>query len=550
MNLKHILIFMMSALLIAGCSSESDELGKEDSQKRVEAVDKTVYHADEFAAYLRYNESGKEWVIQVNTEEKTPFPCGDELGVHITVGNFQENFRQYQDQRVVLSGSYQQLYSILIQSGLVSINYYTFNIETIRLWEEDKPEKKQNALPARYQVAKMTITTDGGAKVDSKEKADYRACTIKIESDTAVWNYEGRGRIRGRGNSTWLWYPKKPYRIKLDEKASILGLAEDKDWVLLANYRDPTHLMNTFVFEMGHGLDIPYSNHSRYVELTLNGEYVGLYQLTEQVEQGKSRVNINGKKGWLLSLDVDDGPAEAPNASDNFWSSVYRMPVCVKSPEAEDYSTPETLIEDAKKALSDLENIIHSHDYEALAKVCNIPVMIDYLLIQEYIYNVELSAPRSIYIHKDKEADSKWTFGPLWDFDAGFDFDWGQMTTGHKFFSDYRETVLGTDPARHISDYTYTSSFFTDMWKSQQFVSEVKSRWKAMRPRIMAEFWPEVKRYAEAAQEAMERDASLWKSRDSHYDRDYTTEINRMEKWLNSRTIYMDNIVNGYPAAN
>jgi len=261
---------------------------------------------------------------------------------------------------------------------------------------------KTPVYPARYKVAKMTITTDGGAKVDSKEKADYRACTIKIESDTAVWNYEGRGRIRGRGNSTWLWYPKKPYRIKLDEKASILGLAEDKDWVLLANYRDPTHLMNTFVFEMGHGLDIPYSNHSRYVELTLNGEYVGLYQLTEQVEQGKSRVNINGKKGWLLSLDVDDGPAEAPNASDNFWSSVYRMPVCVKSPEAEDYSTPETLIEDAKKALSDLENIIHSHDYEALAKFCNIPVMIDYLLIQEYIYNVELSAPRSIYIHKDK----------------------------------------------------------------------------------------------------------------------------------------------------
>ena len=545
MNLKHILIFTMTALLVAGCSSENDESEKEDSQKRVEAVDKTVYHADEFAAYLRYNESGKEWVIQVNTEEKNPFPWGDELGVHITVGNFQEDFRQYQDRRVVLSGTYQQLYSILIQSGLVSINYYTFNIETIRLWEEDKSEKKQNALPARYQVAKMTITTDGGAKVDSKEKADYRACTIKIESDTAVWNYEDRGRIRGRGNSTWLWYPKKPYRIKLDEKASILGLAEDKDWVLLANYRDPTHLMNTFVFEMGRGLDIPYPNHSRYVELTVNGEYVGLYQLTEQVEQGKSRVNINGKKGWLLSLDVDDGPAESPNASDNFWSSVYRMPVCVKSPEAEDYATPETLIGDAKKALGDLENIIHSHDYEALAKVCNIPVMIDYLLIQEYIYNVELSAPRSIYIHKDKDADSKWTFGPLWDFDAGFDFDWSQMTTGHKFFSDYRETVLGTDPARHVSNYDYTSSFFTDMWKNKQFVSEVKARWKQMMPRIMAEFWLETKRYAEAAAEAMERDAQRWP-----IDKDYKTEINRMEKWLNSRAVYMDNIINNYPNGN
>ena len=84
--------------------------------------------------------------------------------------------------------------------------------------------------------------------------------------------------------------------------------------------------MNTFVFEMGRELGIPFTNHSRYVELTLNGEYLGLYQLTEQIEVGKSRVDIGKKKGWLLSLDVDDGPAESPGAKENFWSSVYRMP--------------------------------------------------------------------------------------------------------------------------------------------------------------------------------------------------------------------------------
>lgn len=398
---------------------------------------------------------------------------------------------------------------------------------------------------AKYCVARITIDTDGKQAINSKEKADYCACTITIESDTTSWNYKGHGKIRGRGNSTWLWYPKKPYRIKLDEKAGILGLDANKDWVLLANYRDPTHLMNTFVFEMGRGLGVPFTNHSRYVELTLNGEYLGLYQLTEQIEVGKSRVDIGKKKGWLLSLDVDDGPAESPEAKDNFWSSVYRLPVCVKSPAAEDYATPETLVADAQKALGSLESIIYSRDYEALSKICDIPVMIDYLLIQEFIYNVELSAPRSIYIHKAEDA--KWTFGPLWDFDAGFDFDWGQMTTGHYFFKDYRETVLGTDPARHISDYTYTPSFFTDMWRSKEFVSQVKNRWKTMRPRIVAEFWPEAKRYAEACAEAMERDKQLWKSRDTHFDRDYKTEINRMEKWLNSRAVYMDNIVTNYP---
>ena len=413
--------------------------------------------------------------------------------------------------------------------------------------EPDEPSLPADTLPypARYLVARMDISVDGGKEITSKRKEDYLDCTIKIESDTAVWNYEGRGRIRGRGNSTWLWYEKKPYRIKLDEKAEILGLAAEKDWVLLANYRDPTHLMNTLVFEMGAGLGIPYPNHSRYVEVTINGDYKGLYQLTEQVEQGKNRVNIDKKKGWLLSLDVDDGPQESPAADDNFWSKTYFMPVCVKSPEAEDYATPATLINDAYDALGDLEKIIRKHDYEALSKVCDIPVMIDYLLIQELIYNVELSAPRSIFIHKDKGDNAKWTFGPLWDFDAGFDFDWSHMYTGHNYFANFRKTVLGTDPARHISDYTYTPSFFTDMWKDKTFVSEVKARWKAIKPRIMTEFWPEAKRYAEAAADAMERDAMRWP-----IDKHYATEIGRMESWLERRTAYMDIIVNKYPAGN
>ena len=392
------------------------------------------------------------------------------------------------------------------------------------------PAKK---YPARYCVARMNIVTDGGAAVDSRDKADYRSCKIVIESDTTVWNYEGNGRIRGRGNSTWLWYPKKPYRIKLDEKASILGLDEEKDWVLVANYRDPTNLMNAFVFEMGDRLGIPYPNHTRFVELTINGDYKGLYQLTEQVEQGKNRVNIDKNEGFLLSLDVDDGPAEAPGAGDNFWSKVYRMPVCVKSGP----------YESAREELAALEAVIQSHDYEALTKIMNIPMMIDYLLIQEYIYNVEVAAPRSIFLHRDKGG--KWTYGPLWDFDAGFDFDWSQMYTGHKFFSDYRETVLGTDPAHHVSDYTYTPSFFTDMWQNKQFVSDVKARWKQMMSRIMAEFWPETKRYADAAAEAMERDAKRWP-----IDKQYQTEINRMEKWLNSRVVFMDNVVNNYPSGN
>ena len=253
--------------------------------------------------------------------------------------------------------------------------------------------------------------------------------------------------------------------------------------------------------------------------------------VTEQVEQGKNRVNIDKQEGLLLALDVDDGPENSPKEEDNFWSEVYWLPVCVKSPSIEPGVEMKT---HARTAFAELERTIESHDYDALAEMMDIPVMIDYLLIQEFIYNVEVAAPRSIFLFKDKGNDAKWS-----------DFDWGQMTTGHYFFKDYRETVLGTDPARHVSDYAYTSSFFTDMWKNRQFVSEVKSHWKQIKPHIMAEFWPEAKRYAEACAEAMAHDALRWP-----IDKDYQTEINRMEKWLNSRAVYMDYMVNNYPSGN
>ena len=58
-------------------------------------------------------------------------------------------------------------------------------------------------------------------------------------------------------------------------------------------------------------------------------------QITEQIKQGKHAVDVSDGKGVLIALDVDDGPANSPNATDNFWSSVYELPVCVKYPDDE-----------------------------------------------------------------------------------------------------------------------------------------------------------------------------------------------------------------------
>ena len=416
-----------------------------------------------------------------------------------------------------------------------------------------EPQPEQPAPSAAHAVAVMDITTENGAPIKGKEKEDYVNCTISIDHPDDKWDYEGTGRIRGRGNSTWLWYDKKPYRIKLDEKASIVGLAAEKDWVLLANFRDPTHMMNTFVFELGHVMGLPYTNHSRYMEVNLNGEYIGLYQLTEQIEQGKNRVAVDDVEGVLIALDVDDGPEESRNSKDNFWSEVYQMPVCVKFPEDID-------VTGIKKDFAQLESAILSirqnkgkpaaikAGMDKVRELLDVQSFIDFLIIQELIYNVELAAPRSMYMHKDKGG--KWVMGPLWDFDAGFDFDWGTMTDGHHFFESYKEYVLGPDPIHHSGAY-WVPEFFTDIFRSDEFCEEFIARWKEISPLIMTEVWDNTEKYITAAEDAMIRNSERWPiyfPSDSwpEDEIDFEEEIDNLYVWLTERIDYLTPIFNKY----
>ena len=87
----------------------------------------------------------------------------------------------------------------------------------------DDPSPNDSTAYFMYGLASIEITTDGRVAVDSKDPADYRPCTVTVDGAGVFDDYEGRGAIRGRGNSTWEWYPKKPYRIKLDESSPFMA---------------------------------------------------------------------------------------------------------------------------------------------------------------------------------------------------------------------------------------------------------------------------------------------------------------------------------------
>ena len=386
-----------------------------------------------------------------------------------------------------------------------------------------------------YKISSLNIITQDGKPVISKEKEDYINCDVSLLSDYDGWNYSGTARIRGRGNSTWHWYPKKPYRIKLDKKSEILGLDSAKDWVLLANYRDPTHAMNTFTFVAGNYAGLPYTNHSRYVELTLNGAYLGVYLLTEQVQQGKSRVNIDKEEGRLLALDLDDGPGLSPSATDNFWSSGYSLPICIKHPD--DVTSGQ--LSSIKDEFAELESAIKRGTYPLIRSLLDVESFIKYMIIQELVYNVELNAPRSMFIYRDKGG--LWTMGPLWDFDAGFDFDWATMYTGHDYFSSYKELAMGTDPAKS-GDRGAINPFFTDLFKHKEFVEQYKAQWRLMKDDVVGAWWEETNKYLDGCSAALDRDNVRWpigKNRES--------EIRKMKNWLQLRASYLNSIIENYP---
>ena len=455
------------------------------------------------------------------------------IHVHTTSQWSQWDFPMIADSLTYADVSSDQSELLLHVRGDAVVPFRLADVDSLTFEDEPAVETKD-----KYQVFQLYITTNNGKEITSNE--EYMPCQILLNGRGAFSNYSASASIRGRGNSSWLWYDKKPYRIKLDQKHKLLGLDKAKSWVLLANYRDVTDLMNTFVFEMGEWLGLPFTNHTRYVEVFINGDYRGIYQLTEQVQQGKNRVDISDEGGILLTLDVDDGPYESPYAGDNFYSKVYRMPAAVKYPKDE-YATANT-VDSVKAEFAKLEQAIKDKDYEQVQQLLDIPSFIKYLQIQEFVYNVELSAPRSIYLHKD--GAGKWVMGPLWDFDAGYDFDWGDMYHGHYFFANYRETVMGSNPYKRNGNYKDVPQFFTDLFGCPEFVKAYKEQWASVKDSIVSRNWDECMKYVKNLEDVpMTREFGRWPI--SGYK--FKDEVEKMHQWLLKRCDFMTKLIRDIP---
>ena len=365
-----------------------------------------------------------EWVIEDGTDTLSYVPKtvirqgtnwfidGEDTGIERTNGPLEESVPLY---------AYRNLKYLRIWAS---------NGETMEFdngWEPEKPEDPvdppkppyidplhDKVIPSNFRIPTVHISTEGGKPIDSKE--DYVKASFRFEDPTRFYSdeetVEVTGKIRGRGNSTW-GMPKKPYRIKLDEKVDLFGSPGDKDWILLANYSDKTLLRNIVAMEISRICGMAWTPRMLSVDVYLNQEYIGVYTFCDHKEVAKDRVNIE----VATETDLEGGYyLELEEAMDEpvCFKTVWDTPVMFHEPEYPTEAQQKYVKEWFNGFERALERVQGEHD-DAYRSYIDVPSFINYYIIQEITKNPDGNVRKSTYLTKEKGKPLEMYH--VWDFD-------------------------------------------------------------------------------------------------------------------------------------
>ncbi|MCW2801067.1 MAG: Spore coat protein CotH [Aeromicrobium sp.] len=362
-----------------------------------------------------------------------------------------------------------------------------------------------SAISTRTHYFQMNMSIDSGDPASPAINAP--AVDVGLPIYASPNNYVDQ--IKGRGNYSWS-FPKKGFRIKLASKAPLLGMPSSKHWVLMANFYDKSLLRNSTALDLSSkiftniptGWTVKYKN----VELVVNGDYRGTYQLMEQVRIASDRVDID-------ELTQSDDPAVTPCLVANCMTGGYLMEwnfrkdapsfktpsgsyITIDDP-APDSTDPEEkpyydsqAFKDQKKYITDYvsaaDKAIYGSNFKdpvnGYAKYINVDSFIDWWLDNEIMKTVDGQLYASAYMYKPRDTAStpgKLTMGPAWDFDLSS----GDITRSGDAVSPTGWYLRNSNAAtaRQVKT-TWINRLFQD----PAFVHKVEQRWAQVYPTIHA----------------------------------------------------------------
>lgn len=312
------------------------------------------------------------------------------------------------------------------------------------------------------------ITTHNTTPITSTEIYLPGFLTV-VSKDTTESFTSDTIEIRGRGNSTWN-FAKKPYRIKFENKRKLLNLpAKAKNWVLLANHADKSLIRNAVAFEIGNYLGMEFTPSVKFADVVLNGQYIGNYMITDQVEVGGDRVEVEKQDSTITTepnitggylLEIDGFAAQEP-----LWYTTSKgVMITVKYPDDEDINQQQ--IDYIKNFTNSFENTLFSGTYAdpsiGYRSMIDTTSFIDWFIASELSGNPDCFW--STYIYKKREIP-KFFYGPLWDYDIAFNND-------NRLGDALQKRML----QHAFQNKTWIMQQSTDKW----FINKVNQRWEGL----------------------------------------------------------------------
>ena len=253
--------------------------------------------------------------------------------------------------------------------------------------------------------------------IETKDFAGIRDRETEIPSHLQIYGEKSPESevyeltVRGRGNSSFKM-PKYGMKLEFKDKVKLFGMPKSRDWALIANYGDKTHLRNFMMTRLSEWLGAKYTPRMQFVEVYLNRKYMGLYLLSETIKVAKNRVNIDENDTTFLVEKEDSKKFDPPYIqTDNDY--YYH----IKSPKNPSLETENLLLEHVN-AFEQFVQQPFRHKSEEIKDWLDIDDYVLYYWVHEYSKNEDGNYARSVFFTWKKGEPIH--FGPLWDFDLAF----------------------------------------------------------------------------------------------------------------------------------
>ena len=403
--------------------------------------------------------------------------------------------------------------------------------------------ESETALDVGFSVIRITSENDPF----TMPREEWQNGTISLESEIEGFSFDDADvRIRGRGNSTW-WFgeEKRPLRLRFASPKALLNSGtEHRDWILLANHFDRSLLRNHTALHLGSllsGLDnTPRSN---FIHLYINGEYVGVYQLTDERNIDVGRTPLELDPDPTISeymLEMDGRLRYEPDEEWVSWVSVNRVPYEIRFP-ADDISTAYH-VEYVYNYLSRVSRAIRNRNFAALQNLIDIPSFVDFFLVQEFVKNPDVGWS-SVFMSIRNQGDARRLYmGPLWDFD---------IAAGNSYYQ--ATSRWATEIEQGYSPYGLTAAnrnyWFAGAMQMPEFAKIVANRWQEISNNEIYQTIHHIKDVATQFASDFERNferheimgSQLWQEPQGIIDiLTFSGQVEHLVNWLERRAAWLD----------